>query len=81
MQRRGLLARQATIFTLQLELLLRLTQSFERLRQNQTLWPQFSVVNRWIPAWRYTADLSNRQDAEDFLEAVENIMRWIENNV
>jgi len=40
-----------------------------------------AIVNRWIPAWRYTADLSNCQDAEDFLEAVENLMRWIDNNV
>ncbi|MBC8228627.1 HEPN domain-containing protein [bacterium] len=81
LQRRGILARRTTVFTHQLELLLRLTQGFDRLRQNRTFWPQFNIVNRWIPAWRYTADLSNRQDAEDFLEAVENLMRWIENNV
>jgi hypothetical protein len=30
---------------------------------------------------RYTADLSNRRDAEDFLEAVAQIMQWIESNV
>ncbi|MBM3236525.1 hypothetical protein FJZ31_09520 [Candidatus Poribacteria bacterium] len=81
LQHRGMLARHATVFTHHLELLLRLTQGFERLRQNQRLWPQFNIVNRWMPAWRYTADLSNRQDAEDFLEAVDNLMRWIENNV
>ncbi len=81
LQRRGVLAEQATVFTHQLELLLRLTQRLELLRQNRTLWPQFTLVNRWLPAWRYTADLSNQRDAEDFLEAVVQIMHWIESNV
>jgi HEPN domain-containing protein len=81
LQRRGILTSHATVFTHHLELLLRLTQTFDRLRQNRELWPQFNIVNRWIPAWRYTANLANRQDAEDFLEAVENIMDWIENNL
>lgn len=81
LQRRGTLAMQATVFTHQLELLLRLTQSMGRLQQNRVLWPQFNVVNRWLPAWRYTADLGSRQDAEDFLEAVEALISWIEFNV
>ncbi len=81
LQRRGVLTHKATIFTHHLELLFRLTQGFDRFRQNRVLWPEFNIVNRWMPAWRYTINLSNRQDAEDFLEAVGNIMRWIENNV
>jgi HEPN domain-containing protein len=81
LQRRGILADRATVFTHHLELLLRLTQSFDRLRQSQTLWPEFNIVNRWIPAWRYTVNLSNHQDAEDFLEAVDNIINWIKNNI
>jgi len=81
LQHRGTLPSHATVFTHHLELLLRLTQTFERLRQNQKLWPQFNIVNRWTPAWRYSADLANRQDAEDFLEAVEKIINWIENNI
>ncbi len=81
LQRRGVLAEHATVFTHQLELLLRLTQRLGSLRQHRTLWPQFTLVNRWLSAWRYTADLSNRRDAEDFLEAVAQIMQWIENNV
>jgi len=80
LQRRNLLANQATVFTHQLELLLRFTPTFDRLRQNRKFWPLFNLVNRWIPAWRYTSDLANRQDAEDFLEAVEDIMNWLENN-
>ncbi len=81
LQRRGVLAMQATVFTHQLELILRLTQSMDRLRQNRALWPQFNLVNRWLPAWRYTADLGNRHDAEDFLEAVEALSNWIKFNV
>lgn len=30
---------------------------------------------------RYTADLSNCEDAEDFLDAVDKIRHWIDNNV
>jgi len=81
LQRRGVLDEHATVFTHQLELLLRLTQRSDQLRQHRTLWPQFTLVNRWLPAWRYTADMANRQDAEDFLEVVAQIMHWIENNV
>lgn len=81
LQRRGKLASHATVFTHHLELLLRLTQTFDRLRQNRNIWPQFNIVNRWMPAWRYSSNLANSQDAEVFLEAVENIMDWIDNNM
>ena len=81
LQRRGVLAEHATVFTHQLELLLRLTQRFDQLRQHRMLWPQFALINRWIPAWHYTADVANRQDATDFLEAVAQIMQWLEHNV
>ena len=60
---------------------LRLTQGLDRLRQNEPLWRLFNIVNRWVPAWRYNADLSKREDAEDFLEAVEKVAHWIDNNV
>jgi HEPN domain-containing protein len=80
LQGRGLLAAEATIFTHRLELLLRLTNSIDRLRQNEEHWRLFNMVNRWIPAWRYTADLSNSEDAGDFLAAVEKVSHWIEYN-
>src|SRR5262249_30889007 len=75
LQRRGILTEQATVFTHHLELLLCLTQRFDQLRQHQMLWPQFVLVNRWIPACRYTAHMASRQDAADFLEAVTQIMQ------
>jgi hypothetical protein len=81
LQRRGILASQATIFTHQLVLLLRLTGGMDRLRQNGSLWQLFNLVNRWVPAWRYNADPSNHHDATDSLEAVENVSHWIEHNV
>jgi HEPN domain-containing protein len=81
LQRQGVLGAKATDFTHQLEVLLGLTQGMDRLRQDQALWRMFNLVNRWVPAWRYTADLSNREDAEDFLEAVEKILHWIEYNI
>jgi len=81
LQRRGMLTTSATVFTHQLEPLLRLAQGFTRLRQNRRMWQFFNIVNRWIPAWRYTAHLSNRQEAEAFLTAVKKICDWIENNL
>jgi len=81
LQRRKMVPANATIFTHQLEVLLRLTQGLDRLRQNEPLWRSFNIVNRWVPAWRYSADLSSREDAEDFLDAVEQIIHWIDNNV
>ena len=53
----------------------------DRLRQNRELWPLFNIVNRWVPAWRYNPDLSTRDDAQDFLEAVEKVSHWVETNV
>lgn len=81
LQRRNLLAVHGTIFIHHLEVLLRLAKGTERLRQNPTLWPLFNIVNRWIPGWRYNPDLSNQNDAVDYLEAVDNLRRWIDNNI
>jgi HEPN domain-containing protein len=81
LQRRGVLPTHGTVFTHQLEALLKLTQGLERLRQNQSLWLMFNTVNRWVPAWRYTANPVNSEDANDVMNAVERIMHWIEHNI
>jgi len=81
LQRRNLLTADAAVFTHQLEILLRLTGAIDRLRTNLLLWPLFNLVNRWMPAWRYNPDLANRQDAEDYVSAVEQVRRWLENNI
>ncbi|MBC7820838.1 MAG: hypothetical protein IAG10_28465 [Planctomycetaceae bacterium] len=79
--RRKAMPSQATVFTHQLEVLLRLTKALDRLRQNEENWRSFNIVNRWVPAWRYTADLANKDDATDFLEAVKTVSQWIEHNI
>lgn len=81
LQAAGLLAAKTTIYTHQLELLLRWSQGIERLRKNQAMWKLFNIVNLWMPGWRYNPDLSNRDDAEDFLDAVEKVSHWIETNI
>ena len=79
--RRKVLAAEATVFTHQLEVLLRLTNAMDRLRQNAENWRSFNIVNRWIPAWRYTANISNEDDANEFMDAVQNVSHWIEHNI
>ena len=81
LQESGKLGLKSTVFTHQLEALLRSSGALDRLRRSEEHWRLFNMVNRWVPAWRYAADLSNREDAEDFLAAIEEISRWIEHNV
>jgi HEPN domain-containing protein len=78
---RGVLPAGGSSITHDLSLLLLMTRAGDRLRENLTLWRQFNRVNKWIPAWRYTADLSNREDAQFYLDAVQEVRRWIEANV
>ena len=80
LRQRRQLRRQTSIFTHELVVLLNLLQGRDRLRQNVTLWQQFNLVNRWAPAWRYSADLATKEDALDFVEAVEKIYHWINAN-
>ena len=81
LRRRGVLPSDTTIFTHQLGVLLNLANATARMRRNRECWPLFNLVNRWVPAWRYTADQSNEHDANDFLIAVERVSQWIENNI
>ena len=81
LQQRGKLTGAATVFTHQLESLLRLANGLDRLRQSRENWEMFNIVNRWVPAWCYAADLSNREDADDFLAAVEKVLHWIDSNI
>jgi hypothetical protein len=78
---RNLLPKESSIFTHSLSILLRLAQDSNRLQQNLELWKAFNLVNQWVPAWRYSGDLSNRSDANDFLNAVEQLRQWIGNNL
>ena len=81
LQNRGILALKATIYSHNLLTLLRLTGSRERMSLDEPLWDQFILVNSWIPGWRYSSDLSHVAEASEFLGAVKDVSRWIENNV
>jgi len=81
MRERGELSANTTIFSHQLEVLLGLTGGTDRLRSATEIWHQFVKVNRWTPAWRYSPDLSNHEDADSFFRAVKDVLHWIEFNL
>jgi len=73
--------RSSAVFTHQLRTLLTLSGGLDRLRQNATLWRRFNDANLWLPAWRYTADLASRDEAEEFLAAIDAVRQWIGHNI
>ena len=76
-----MLGASATVFTHQLRQLLILAGALERLRQDPAMLRQFNIANTWVPAWRYSADPADHNDAEDFLAAVDAMRTWINNNI
>jgi hypothetical protein len=81
LQKRGYLAIDATIFIHHLETLVRIAGGIERMRQNRQTWDQFKIVNEWVPAWRYSPDLSNLEDADDFMAAIDHVLHWVHANL
>ncbi|MDE0396366.1 MAG: hypothetical protein OXL96_01025 [Candidatus Poribacteria bacterium] len=79
--RRSVLPVGSTTFIHQLETLFKLTPSYHRLQQNQDIWSLFNVVNRWVPKWRYVSKQTTRDEASFFMDAVEKVMQWIDNNI
>ena len=80
LQRRSILSGRSTVFTHQLEELFKLTPGYNRLQQNQNVVSLFNLVNRWTPKWRYTRQTTG-DAATFFIEAVEEVMHWISNNI
>jgi hypothetical protein len=78
---RELLNQDSSIFSHGLSILLRLTGSEKRLRQDRLLWKEFNNVNRWVTAWRYSPNPASREDAEQFLKSVDQTLHWVENNI
>jgi HEPN domain-containing protein len=72
---------QTSAYTHNLEALLALSGGQDRMRQNRSTWRAFNEVNRWLPAWRYSPDGASREQCEDFLEAVQVILNWIDHNI
>lgn len=81
LRQRSILPAHRTVFTHELEGLLRLTPSYSRLRQDRDFWRMFQVVNLWTPQWRYTVKQTTYQEAAKFLTFIENVMHWIHTNL
>lgn len=81
LHRRSILAESDTIFMHQLDKLIKLVPGHNRMLRNRELLPVFNVVNRWTPQWRYSDNQANRQEATEFMTAVERIMQWVEANI
>ena len=81
LRQRSILPAHRTVFTHQLEDLLKLTPGYNRLKQNRDIWHMFHAVNLWTPQWRYTTKQTTRQEAVRFLTFIENVMHWIDTNI
>ena len=81
LRQRSILPANRTVFTHQLEDLLRLTPGYNRLMRNREMLPLFNKVNQWTPNWRYISKPTNRREATEFMTSIENFMRWVNNNL
>ena len=81
LRQRSILPAHRTVFTHQLEDLLRLIPGHNRLMRNRDIWHMFHEVNLWTPQWRYTAKQATPQEATRFLTFIENVMHWIDTNL
>ncbi len=81
LRQRSILPTNRTVFTHQLEDLLRLTPGYNRLKRNTDVWHSFHEINRWTPHWRYTPKQATRQEAIEFMTDIENVMHWINTNL
>ena len=81
LRQRSILPEHRTVFTHQLEDLLRLAPGYNRLIQNRDILSLFNKVNQWVPSWRYTSKKANRREATEFITSIERFMRWINNNL
>ena len=81
LRQRSILPAHRTVFTHQLEDLLRLTPGYSRLMRNPEMLSLFNKVNQWTPNWRYISKLTNRREATEFITSIERFIRWINNNL
>lgn len=81
LRQRSVLPANRTVFTHQLEDLLRLTPGYNRLMRNREMLPLFNKINQWTPNWRYTSKSTNRREATEFMTSIESFMQWVNNNL
>src|ERR1043166_9205828 len=70
LRRRKRVKEGESVFSHSMESLLRLVGGFERAMQRRETSAAFSIVNEWVPAWRYSPDLGDSQTCEDFVASV-----------
>lgn len=45
------------------------------------VWRDFRTeISHWSPEWRYSPKIQSKENAENFLNAVDNISTWLKNN-
>jgi len=81
LQQRGLIGPGQSVFTHVLDTLMRATGRMGQLRADHEARSRFSVVNQWVPAWRYSPDVGTREKAARFVEAVRFMVHWIDVNI
>ena len=81
LRQRSILPAHRTVFTHQLEDLLRLTPGYNRVIRNHEMLSLFNKVNQWTPSWRYISKPTNRREATEFITSIERFIRWINNNL
>ena len=81
LKHRKLIALDSSMYTHRFETLFRVSGHLDRLRADPQLWATFAILNRWNPAWRYDPDSSSREEAEDFLTALDRISEWVRANI
>ncbi len=69
------------VFTHNLRQLLNISGGKDRLRDNNPTWRAFDLVNQWQPAWRYNPSPASRETAQLFLDAAQQVVEWVQNNL
>ena len=68
------------VFAHGLESLIKRLPVYERFT-NSSVWKPFTAqVNRWRPSWRYDPDDYPNGNAAEFVQAVQMVYDWLENN-
>lgn len=81
LRQRSVLPAHRTVFTHQLEDLIKLAPGYNRLMQNRDMLSLFNKINQWMPSWRYTSKPTNRREAIEFMTSIERFIHWISNNL
>lgn len=81
LRQRRRLKESESVFSHSLETLLRMAAGLDSVRERRETSAAFNVVNEWVPAWRYSPDPGSAASCEDFVDSVEAMLKWINNNV